>query len=363
MERQVLVTLVHGTFARDAFWAKPNSAFAEELQSRVDCPIEFHSWQWSGENDFLGREKASSDFGKYLSAIAEDRDKETVHYIVAHSHGGNVVLDAVRNTSSGSGLEKLILLGTPFFQFKGRDNKEMYGVLKAVNTFGSLLASLILAGLLAALMSRLGAPPAAVGIAAFLTALALVTQLPRYAHRNFVNSIIRKSIRNKRKLNFLKQIPEGRDVFVSYVSFDEAYLLLRTLSLIKGSIVALFFFFMIGSVIWFIVMLGLEGALRQAFLYGTLGMAATLAIAEMVGLICDRVLIRHAKSFGTGSWIDAFSIDVEVSREPHDMMTNDTHAISFRRSLISVNRYIRHSIFYRDPIAIQRIARWINQSL
>ncbi len=360
MHREILVTLVHGTFARDAEWTGPYSSFATELQNQVNHPIKMTRWQWSGDNDFSGRKAASGEFENYLLAVKESPDRELPHYIISHSHGGNVVLEALRTKKSKIMDENFIFLGTPFFHFRGRGNKEMYGVLKAANGISSLILSFLTAALVAAMLSRFGITPLILGIASFLCAVALLNFLPRYFHRKFVIPTIVKAIRNKRKLHNYRGAIDSGNILISYVVGDEAYLLLKALNFSKLIVVSIFLFPALISVLWFAANLGLEGALRQALLYGSLGSAAAVTLAELVSLISDRILIRHSKSFGSGSWIDAFSINVDVKRLPPDIREPEVDSISFFRSLILRNRYIRHSIFYRNSDTISEIARWIN---
>lgn len=360
MDRKILVTLVHGTFARDAEWTGPNSSFATELQNQVNYPIRMTRWQWSGDNDFSGRKAASEEFENYLLSVKESPDRDMPHYIIAHSHGGNVVLEALRTTESKIIDENLIFFGTPFFYFEGRDNKEMYGVLKSVAAIGSLILSLLTAIIIAAVLSRLGVAPLIFGLSSFLCAIAIIICLLKYSHEKFVIPTTIKAIRNKRKMPKNLSKLDSEKFLISYVSGDEAYLLLKMLTFAKLIIELSFLASAMIFVIWLSVNLGLEGMLRRALLIGIVGSAIAVSLAEIVSLISDRILIRHSKAFGNGSWIDAFSINIDVKRVPIDIEKPEIHPISFSQSLILRNRYIRHSIFYKNNDTISRIARWIN---
>jgi hypothetical protein len=356
----ILVTLVHGTFAREAEWTELNSSFATELKRQLTPEIKMTRWQWSGKNDFFDRNLASEQFKNYLLSVRKGSDKGVPHYIIAHSHGGNVVLDAMRAVESKGMSENLIFLGTPFFHFRGRKNKELNGLLKMACMITSLIAAAFAAAFVAAVFSRFGIAPLIFGIASFLCAITVIVLLSKYLHRKIVIPITRRAIRNKRKISDHLNKLDSNNIFVSYVIGDEAYLLLKVLSIAHWAVICAFFFPAMGLVIWLMINLGIEGALRRAFVYGSVGSAAAAVLAEAVSLIGDRILIRHSKAFGKGSWLDAFSMEVDVSRVPPNTRTPEINSIPFAKSLIHRNRYLRHSIFYKDDNTIVRIAKWIN---
>ena len=112
----VVAHLVHGTWARglachllEAFgaalpslrvsrlrrcsriWADEDSAFrmAIEAQSRT-----FTKFDWSGSNSFAARRQAAIDLADYLRREVA-RAPRAAHVIIAHSHGGNVAMQAL----------------------------------------------------------------------------------------------------------------------------------------------------------------------------------------------------------------------------------------------------------------------------
>ena len=130
-ERLEPVVIVHGTFASNAKWWQPNERFSQDLDKalkNLNCsarcwdgaPDSVPTFGWSGRNTEVARNKASDDFSTFLIEM-EVNEKIKKYHIVAHSHGGNVSVDALRkvfevngNNRSQSKLGALICLGTPF---------------------------------------------------------------------------------------------------------------------------------------------------------------------------------------------------------------------------------------------------------
>jgi hypothetical protein len=107
------VIVVHGTFANRVSnspalprkWWEQGSSFCKRLDSHlrshgsnarcwsniVEGQFEY---SWSGENQETARQMASKSLETYLHTLERDT-KISRFYIVAHSHGGDVVFDAL----------------------------------------------------------------------------------------------------------------------------------------------------------------------------------------------------------------------------------------------------------------------------
>ena len=119
------ITLVHGTFARKAKWIKPTSVFATALTSELESPTISDEFRWSGWNSHKARLNAS----KKLAIKIKENSEEHPHYmhvVIAHSHGGNVFLNALHNLDEVPSNLRFIRLGTPFKNCEIRDLS--YGV-------------------------------------------------------------------------------------------------------------------------------------------------------------------------------------------------------------------------------------------
>jgi hypothetical protein len=114
------VTLVHGTFAKDAPWTLPSSSLRQALEAQLDGKIEFLTFAWDAKNDNDSRARATEELVKQVSG--QIRGYPTaVHAVIAHSHGGNIVLRAAADPRVANGLNRLICMSTPYFVPAKRD--------------------------------------------------------------------------------------------------------------------------------------------------------------------------------------------------------------------------------------------------
>jgi hypothetical protein len=130
------VIVVHGTYAAPqpgtspwhqavegvppsgGFIAKLNDALQERGSAArcwAHCGRGSEGFHWSGKNSWIDRTEAASELGNYVRNL---RNKGWCCHIVAHSHGGNVVLEALPQITtalrSNAPLGKIVTLGTPF---------------------------------------------------------------------------------------------------------------------------------------------------------------------------------------------------------------------------------------------------------
>jgi hypothetical protein len=116
-----MIVLVHGTWARHAPWTQDGSTLRSvlerELRDAGAADIRFHAFEWSGKNDHRHRRAASICLRKELreNIIAHPDYR---HIVIAHSHGGNIALRAVRRSRSlrRHGVA-VACLATPFLRF------------------------------------------------------------------------------------------------------------------------------------------------------------------------------------------------------------------------------------------------------
>ncbi|MGJ5082428.1 hypothetical protein [Bradyrhizobium sp. HKCCYLS3013] len=109
---------VDGRPGDEPFTAKLNAALEERgspARCWAHCPQGDKVLQWSGENSWVARTQAATSLGKYVAKLQKEGWR---CHIVAHSHGGNVLIEALPQIMSGyaAGQERgrLVTLGTPF---------------------------------------------------------------------------------------------------------------------------------------------------------------------------------------------------------------------------------------------------------
>jgi hypothetical protein len=108
-----VVTLVHGTFATGSRWP----ALAQVLEETLPGPVACEYFDWPGGFTVRARAQAASQLREVLRRRFADHPGAD-HYILAHSHGGNVVLGALDVNVVGSDFLKrvklVVCLSTPF---------------------------------------------------------------------------------------------------------------------------------------------------------------------------------------------------------------------------------------------------------
>jgi pimeloyl-ACP methyl ester carboxylesterase len=114
-----LITLIHGTFARDADWAGPGSEFQTALQERLREPASFRTFNWSGANSHDARKRAGAELAAHIRQLGQE-NPGWPHVLVAHSHGGNVACYALEDPEARRNVVLIVTLGTPFIQCRVR---------------------------------------------------------------------------------------------------------------------------------------------------------------------------------------------------------------------------------------------------
>ncbi len=134
-ENSPITIVVHGTFAASsAWWKLGGDLFCDRLQSYLatwepdgsvwqpvlDAGLTYDDFTWSGENRHCDRVEGARKIAKKLDELAtklghNDSDPLRIR-VVAHSHGGNVILEAIRYVSASVVIEKIVLLGTPLLR-------------------------------------------------------------------------------------------------------------------------------------------------------------------------------------------------------------------------------------------------------
>jgi hypothetical protein len=137
---RVLTVVVHGTFAATLRWWRPGGADAPTFADRLEValarrgmpdtvwkPALALGWSpeafaWSGRNRHVDRLIGGRTLAIQLNALAETLDateaEPLVVNFVAHSHGGNVVLEALPRLAPIVRPGRVVLLGTPLLTFR-----------------------------------------------------------------------------------------------------------------------------------------------------------------------------------------------------------------------------------------------------
>jgi hypothetical protein len=140
------ITLVHGTFARNAAWTRPGSALREHLEAHLPGRVVYHRFRWSGWPSHLARDLAARRLrGRLLKCV---QNNATAHHcVIAHSHGGNIVCYALRDAAElVERLDCIITLSTPFLLVRRR-NLSLFGLESALGSLFVAMFGVFLLGI------------------------------------------------------------------------------------------------------------------------------------------------------------------------------------------------------------------------
>lgn len=115
------VTLVHGTYGQHADWMQDGHPLADSLGGLAGVVV--YRFCWRGRNRHGDRLAAAKDLKQHLTALVR-KYPNAEHHIVAHSHGGNVALYALRDEDGRLdetlSQVRVTTLATPFISLRKR---------------------------------------------------------------------------------------------------------------------------------------------------------------------------------------------------------------------------------------------------
>jgi hypothetical protein len=141
-----VITCVHGTFARRAKWTDPESEFAQSVKALLPGPACFCSHSWSGANTQKARRFASSQLKQKLLEQF-DQYPTAAHFLIGHSHGGNIALYALDDEAIQLRMSGVVCINTPFVTATTRHTQNLILFLIASLSLSvAILLSLLLVG-------------------------------------------------------------------------------------------------------------------------------------------------------------------------------------------------------------------------
>ncbi len=131
----LLTIVVHGTYASDSPSFKAGGMVYEQSKALFRDPNTV-SFKWSGGNTGWQRQQAAAELGKLIASYKFAPGEKL--NIVAHSHGGNVVVPAA-NALQGRSVDNLITFGTPVRLGSGLERTTNVNTFIAVSNTADLV--------------------------------------------------------------------------------------------------------------------------------------------------------------------------------------------------------------------------------
>jgi hypothetical protein len=114
----VVITLVHGTWAPKAAWTREGSPLCAALRHAFPDAV-LTRLRWSGGNTLRARRHAADALTRHLRSMIASHPNAH-HFIITHSHGGNVAMYALRDGQLEGRIHGLVCLSTPFLHVRPR---------------------------------------------------------------------------------------------------------------------------------------------------------------------------------------------------------------------------------------------------
>jgi len=390
--RQRVVTLVHGTWAKDASWVRADSKICMRLR-QLDPSVVIRTFQWSGRNSHRARLHAAEALAKQLGETFSEHP-EAEHHLIGHSHGGNVALYVLRDPRVCGRIASIVCLATPFIHAEVRPVEPAMLVLRLL-IYSITFAPAVLAFFavlfttwavlffpeseLAALMSSAGLPTPLMLVGMVVLCGLFIRAGWQIARglRRWIDSQLRPRIESyQRKLvkeyehHTLRPVP----ILNAQVERDEAALWLRALrwaseprgdSRVVILLAAVFALVLGGFLFWAWIQ---DGHLTESLFSFALSLAlvtvATLSVwmvmlalgfvmSHFIFIMVPLLIRAHGGGFGEWSLIANWLAVIDARAEP----AGGFQLESFR--IAGAGKGLRHSQIYEDERVIERICKWL----
>lgn len=361
-----VVTLIHGTFARGAPWTQEDSTLRKELMRYLGS-VTFRSFEWTGANNHNARIAAGALLGKHILSIKTEFP-EARHFLIAHSHGGNVIFYSLRDLEVKNGICGIVTMGTPFIKCDLRPDHAVVGVFRFLATALSFLASYVLLAI-----GYNEFVPDLFGQSIDVLLMATAT-LIAFAVWKLIHEPVRRWFSRAGNRALARLTPSSTQIpcFVIHTPYDEAGLLLST---VRQVAIAPFLFSngllrvmptFVGAVA---ILLGLQEFLDSIFELGgrisssrsAIAIGAPLMLTVLIGILFGMAAIPpvvrgNPLAFGWERILDNLTVDLGTRVHPRKEKHPFDH--SFRFSSNARWGGLRHSRMYQDPVVIEHIAQW-----
>jgi len=108
----IVFVIIHGTASRGARWTRPESKIRRRLERHFNRRGRTFSFEWCGANTDTARLTAGKELGRRVLELYDEYHAPI--YLVAHSHGGNIALYAMRDSVVEEKVAGVICIGTSF---------------------------------------------------------------------------------------------------------------------------------------------------------------------------------------------------------------------------------------------------------
>jgi hypothetical protein len=370
-EPRYVVTLVHGTFATDATWTLDDSDFRKTMVKQLDTEVAFDVFSWSGGNTHSVRTEAGNSLRNRLKHVS-DKYPQSKHFVIAHSHGGNILLYALRDTMIADRLSGIITMGTPFISCRRRDIDE------AFDTFRYLVPALLVLPTMAAIGISLATLYEKLFqdyensfwgvILGFFLGIWLMQFVKRgidHPLRDWAHQAQNAIVTRLATLDY-----DFPPMLCGVIRHDEAGVALAVLYRVSNlasqvfGIVLKLSGFVFGLCFILLITLGLismtfsvsDSTLSVQVMYFAAGVCLCLLLLQIPMTLIPKLVRAHQGGFGGETVLDNWFSDIRVTSFP---VNRSSKPLELQDESNFRSRHLRHSRFYQDETFIEQVSRWI----
>ncbi len=348
------VVLVHGTFATEAQWTQPESIVSQGINAEFDGCVDVRRFQWSGRNSHRARIEAGKELAEYLSTLQISNPESTIK-IVAHSHGGNVAMLALKEPAVAASVDQIACLATPFIHCEPRKLRS------AINFLGIVL-SFTLAFLCFLAVGNMKYSGGEIGVGVYV--ILALSWFPYYLAKTHLTFLER---RQAEILNDLGLPRLDIALLVARVQWDEAGLLLKAQHLVsefphlmwKSRFVKWLFVVSTTGLYLYDQRAALSGSFLVEITYGSAVLLAITAyiawviLSQLLMALIPRITRSTPAGFGWEGVLTPWIMHVFAEEVPPHSAT--LKSLSCRPP----QRGLRHSWVYQDPQCVDELVRWL----
>jgi hypothetical protein len=376
---RLVVTLVHGTFAKGAAWTQEGSPIWRALKERFGDGAKIQRFDWSARNTHAARLTAGSELAQFLDASAA-QDPGARNVVISHSHGGNVAIYALKDAAPGS-LTDIVFLATPFIRCREAIRTPLFvylglfvlSLLLMIPPVVLLLPRDTLTSLQPYMPNNMPPVWAPLAVATVLCFGGLLLYLRRRAKKR-ISSLAWPAAQHARTLCVYYRTDEAKG-YLSALNWGTTRLARLLWFLIGASIVAYFVY--LGATLY---VRAYHPSLYETLFFSTprmwwgegpgaqRGAWAELALYALAAWIPFAVLCAYALPFLRGhplgyGWelpSSTMLVDLDVISEPVGFVaaSNESFGIDIgeakRQGLV-------HSFVYEDERILAKIVNWLSQ--
>ncbi len=369
---------IHGTFASDADWPKRGSTFDSGLRMRLpNAEVATEAFTWSGGNSHADRLSAAQSLRRLILELKRKYEGYEIT-LIAHSHGGNVALYAMRDSWFEQAITSVVFLGTPFISCRRRTIPEYLEVLEVWLAF----VAMCFVWLLLRVVGVPGWLILAANTAVFFYSYSIFERARHRVHGwiyskqdEIVKHYQTQAVSRVPFLNVLFEEDEAYH-YLAYLSFFSRVPanVHWPLSNLIGCVIGATLLSIPAIVVLPILLaLGLPSQLTGEEILVVLfvivivsGAAILLAAVLHSSMVLIPAMMRsHRLGFGREGFLLNWLVDVSVSRSPKNprrLQVALPISPEDRRRLGVFKGHLVHSFYYDSPEAMTKIAEWIGDT-